>query len=99
MLDAVRSVGAGQVVSYGDIATQAGHPGAARAVGAVLAACRPDERLPWWRVVYSDGRLPPGKEREHGRRLAAEGVAVIGGRVAMDGGAMRRTRSRARRRS
>ena len=45
----------GEVVSYGDIAHDAGHPGAARAVGALLGTT--DVDLPWWRVVRSDGRL------------------------------------------
>jgi methylated-DNA-protein-cysteine methyltransferase-like protein len=38
----------GEVVSYGDVAAEAGFPGAARAVGAVLASDTDDE-LPWWR--------------------------------------------------
>jgi methylated-DNA-protein-cysteine methyltransferase related protein len=75
------TVGPGQVVSYGDLAEQAGFPGAARAAGAVLAGNRPEERLAWWRVVYADGRLAPGHETEQARRLAAEGVAVHNGRV------------------
>jgi methylated-DNA-protein-cysteine methyltransferase-like protein len=74
----IASLGVGEVVSYGDVAGQAGFPGAARAVGSVLAT---SDGLPWWRVVMSDGRLAPGKEREQGRRLRAEGVSVRGGRV------------------
>lgn len=81
VIDALRSVGPGQVVSYGDLAAQAGYPGAARGVGAVLAGSGPEEALPWWRVVRVDGRLAPGHEPEQARRLAAEGVAVRGGRV------------------
>jgi len=77
--EAVLRIPAGQVASYGEVAADAGYPGAARGVGAVIAA---SDGLPWWRVVYADGRLVPGKEGEHGRRLAAEGVAVVGGRVA-----------------
>ena len=69
----------GEVVTYGEVAAEAGHPGAARAVGALLAAS--DGTLPWWRVVTSTGRLVPGSEAEHERRLAAEGVAVVAGRV------------------
>ena len=69
----------GEVVSYGDVAAQAGYPGAARGVGSVLSAA---DGLPWWRVVMANGRLAPGKEREQGRRLRAEGVTVVGGRVA-----------------
>lgn len=79
VLDAVRSLRPGEVVSYGDVAAQAGYPGAARGVGAVLSAAT--EAVPWWRVVYADGRLAPGKEDEQGRRLRAEGVRVDACRV------------------
>jgi methylated-DNA-protein-cysteine methyltransferase-like protein len=68
----------GEVVTYGEVALEAGRPGAARPVGNVLASV---EGLPWWRVVTSTGRLVPGHEREHARRLRAEGVTVRDGRV------------------
>ena len=74
----------GEVVSYGDIAAQAGYPGAARGVGAVLAHSAGDE-LPWWRVVMADGRLAPGKEARQAALLGHEGVSVAGGRVAVGG--------------
>lgn len=69
----------GEVVTYGEVAVEAGRPGAARAVGNILA--RSDGTFPWWRVVTSDGRLVPGHESEHARRLRAEGVRVERGRV------------------
>lgn len=75
----LRRLSPGEVVTYGDVAAEAGRPGAARAVGAILA--RLEEPLPWWRVVTASGRLVPGHEREHARRLEAEGVAVDGARV------------------
>lgn len=68
----------GQVVSYGDVAAEAGYPGAARGVGSVLAH---SDELPWWRVVTVNGRLVPGRETEHASRLRAEGVTVTDGRV------------------
>jgi methylated-DNA-protein-cysteine methyltransferase-like protein len=68
----------GEVATYGEVAEEAGYPGAARAVGNVLAA---SEGLPWWRVVAESGRLVPGHEAEQARRLRAEGVAVAGGRI------------------
>ncbi|MEL6982906.1 MAG: MGMT family protein, partial [Actinomycetota bacterium] len=37
----------GDVLAYGEVAAEAGYPGAARAVGNVLK--RVDD-LPWWRV-------------------------------------------------
>ncbi len=70
----VRSVRAGEVITYGEVALEAGHPGQARAVGRALAMG--DEDLPWWRVVTANGRLVPGNEAEHRRRLRAEGVAI-----------------------
>jgi methylated-DNA-protein-cysteine methyltransferase-like protein len=77
----VASLDPGEIVSYGEVADQAGFPGAARAVGAVLAHPSHDASLPWWRVVTASGRLVPGYEREHARRLRAEGVVVSDGRV------------------
>lgn len=70
----VAAVPAGEVVTYGEVAAEAGRAGAARAVGRIMA--RSDGALPWWRVVTADGRLVPGHEAEHRRRLAAEGVDV-----------------------
>jgi methylated-DNA-protein-cysteine methyltransferase-like protein len=68
----------GEVVTYGEVAEEAGFPKAARAVGNILARI---EGLPWWRVVTSSGRLVPGHEREQLRRLRSEGVHTVGGRV------------------
>ncbi len=70
----------GEVVSYGDVAAEAGYPGAARAVGSVLAH---SEGLPWWRVVTANGRLVPGHEDRHAALLRREGVAVRNDRVAV----------------
>lgn len=75
----VRSIPAGTVMSYGEVAAEAGRPGAARAVGRILATS--DGTLPWWRVVTASGRLAPGKERSQGRHLRAEGVEVTDGHV------------------
>lgn len=69
----------GEVMTYGEVAAEAGRAGAARAVGAVLRDRGAD--LPWWRVVTAGGRLVPGLEAEHARRLLAEGVVVERGRV------------------
>lgn len=72
-------LGPGEVVTYGEVAAEAGHPGAARAVGRLLSTS--GGRYPWWRVVTASGRLVPGHEEEHERRLSSEGVAVRDGRV------------------
>lgn len=75
----ILSLGPGDLISYGEVAAEAGYPGAARAVGRVLRDS--DGELPWWRVVTSTGRLVPGHEREHARRLQLEDIIVDGNRV------------------
>src|SRR5437868_3529382 len=79
----IRTLRPGEVVTYGEVAADAGRPGAARAVGHLLAT-RPAD-LPWWRVVAANGRLVPGHEAEHARRLEAEGVRLRDGRVRLRG--------------
>ena len=69
---------AGEVVSYGEVAEEAGFPGAARAVGNLV---RTTPGLPWWRVVAGSGRLAPGHEQRQAELLRAEGVTITNGRV------------------
>lgn len=78
----VRSLRPGQVVTYGEVAAEAGHPGAARAVGTVLRNAR---GLPWWRVVAANGRVNPHAVAAASSRLRAEGVEVRDGRVVRRG--------------
>lgn len=92
VLEVLRSLGPGDVVSYGEVAAEAGYPGRARAVGRILATTEAD--VPWWRVVAADGRLVPGHEVEHARRLGAEGVAIDRERGRVAGMAARRVRGR-----
>lgn len=68
----------GDIITYGEVAAEAGHPGAARAVGRVL---RDLTDVPWWRVVTARGRVCPHAVDEAARRLAEEGVRVVGGHV------------------
>lgn len=71
-----RTIPAGFVMSYGQIARRLGHPKAARAVGGAMHAAPGD--VPCQRVVRSDGGLsdafqPLGRE-SHRVRLMMEGV-------------------------
>jgi methylated-DNA-protein-cysteine methyltransferase-like protein len=75
---AIRRLRRGEVASYGEVAEDAGFPGAARAVGRILATT---EGLPWWRVVRSDGTLASPNALEQRRRLRAEGVRIVNGKV------------------
>ena len=76
----VQSLEPGEIATYGEVAAEAGKPRAARAVGAILSKGGIDG---WWRVVNASGRLVPGLETEHLRRLNAEGVKTRNGKVVM----------------
>ena len=81
----IAAIPRGRVASYGEIAIRAGLPGRARLVGRVLADAGAEAKLPWHRVLRSDGRFAfaPGSRgfREQRARLIGEGVAVANGRV------------------
>jgi methylated-DNA-protein-cysteine methyltransferase-like protein len=68
----------GDVITYGEVAEEAGFPGAARAVGNVLSK---SNGLPWWRVVGSGGYLKTGHVDRQAELLRSEGIRVTGSRV------------------
>jgi methylated-DNA-protein-cysteine methyltransferase-like protein len=72
-------LGPGDVVTYGEVALEAGFPGAHRAVGTYLRDR--GDRHPWWRVVRADGTLAASDPADQARRLAREGVTCADGRV------------------
>lgn len=84
ILDAIRSIPRGRVTSYGEIAARAGLPRRARMVGRILGDYSA-LKLPWQRVLRSDGRIafPAGSRgwREQRALLIDEGVIVRNGRV------------------
>ncbi len=85
ILRAIAAIPRGRVASYGEIALRAGLPRRARLVGRVLRDAGPAAKLPWQRVLRSDGRIafPPGSRghREQRQRLLSEGVIVLKGKV------------------
>jgi methylated-DNA-[protein]-cysteine S-methyltransferase len=52
-----RAIGYGKTISYGDLAARAGSPGAARAVGSVMASNRFPIVIPCHRVIAAAGKL------------------------------------------
>lgn len=76
----IEAIPEGDVATYGEVAAEAGFPGAARAVGNLV---RTTPGLPWWRVIAASGRLVPNMETEHAQRLRAEGVHITNGKVVM----------------
>ncbi len=80
VVQAVRQVEAGQIATYGEIAAEAGRPGAARAIGGILSR---SDGLPWWRIVNQAGRLAPGLEEKQAGHLRNEGWDLTNNRVTM----------------
>lgn len=71
----------GKVATYGDVARQAGLPGAARRVGRALRGLPEDTSIPWHRVINAQGgiSLPAGSssQYEQRERLESEGVLFL----------------------
>ncbi|WP_069446863.1 DNA base-flipping protein [Vibrio scophthalmi] len=76
----------GKVTSYGEIAKLAGYPGYARHVGKALGNLPEGSKLPWHRVVNSQGQISLKGEdlQRQRRRLLAEGIEVSdSGRISL----------------
>ena len=83
--EAVKKIPKGHVATYGRIAEMAGEPKMARAVGNARHKNPDPEHIPCFRVVNSKGELSGafafGGENEQARRLMADGVEVVNGKV------------------
>jgi methylated-DNA-protein-cysteine methyltransferase-like protein len=81
VLAIIRRIPKGKVATYGDVATAAGYPGAARQV--VWALRSGGKAVPWHRVLGAGGRilLPGTNGLEQRLRLRSEGVLISGDRV------------------
>ena len=86
--EAVRRIPAGHVATYGRIAELAGDKRMARAVGNALHKNPDPEHIPCFRVVNAKGELSGafafGGADEQERRLRADGVEVVNGKVDLE---------------
>ena len=57
VMEAVRKIPRGKVVSYGQVAAYVGKPRAARQVGWALHTLDGDDSIPWWRVINNQGYI------------------------------------------
>ena len=56
VINFVKKIPSGKVVSYGQVAAAAGSPKAARQVGGILRSINAaDGKIPWWRVINNQG--------------------------------------------
>jgi O-6-methylguanine DNA methyltransferase len=85
VLSVVRRIPPGRVATYGDVATMAGRPRAARAVGNIMkGSARRD--VPAHRVIAAGGKLGGygGNLAMKRALLAAEGIIVRNARIRLD---------------
>lgn len=78
--DVVRSIPAGKVASYGQVAALVGSPRSARIVGWALRQLPSETDVPWWRVLNAAGMISIENldvpKVEQARLLEAEGVTT-----------------------
>jgi alkylated DNA nucleotide flippase Atl1 len=75
VLEVVRAIPPGRVMTYGDVAATLGSRGA-RAVGQIMARYGSD--VPWWRVIRASGHPPVGHEHRALTFYQSEGTALKG---------------------
>jgi methylated-DNA-protein-cysteine methyltransferase related protein len=61
VLALVARIPPGRVMTYGQLALLAGHPGAARQVGYVMNGLMNGTELPWQRVINAQGKVSTDK--------------------------------------
>lgn len=68
----------GKVISYGQLAKLCGYPNYARQVGKTLSKLPKESRLPWFRVVNSQGKISLSGDAflRQKQRLQAQGIEV-----------------------
>lgn len=81
VIEIIRKVPEGKVVSYGQVALYAGLPRAAREVGWILNGTEGKIDLPWWRVLNNKGYISIqgtvfNDRTMQKRLLEAEGVVI-----------------------
>ena len=75
----VDSIPKGRLATYGQIAKEAGLPRHARHVGHALRQLAAGSKLPWHRVISSNGQIaqrPGASQSKQIQRLRSEGIKV-----------------------
>lgn len=83
VLDIIKNIPYGNVMTYGQIAAYAGNPRGARQVSRILHSMSGKHNLPWHRVINSKGGISltgqPGFTQ--GELLSQEGIDVINKKI------------------
>lgn len=78
-LEVIQAIPPGRVATYGQVASLAGHPRAARQVARILHSMSKKYNLPWHRVVNAKGKIVISDEEtayEQCRLLKEEQIVI-----------------------
>ncbi|KXZ67328.1 MGMT family protein [Acinetobacter venetianus] len=86
ILEVIALIPYGKVATYGQIAKLAGIPKHARLVGYVLKHLDQESRIPWHRVINSQGKISVMRINEKGgniqqQLLADEGIYLLNNKI------------------
>ena len=83
VLDIIRMIPPGKVMTYGQIAAYANNPRGARQVSRILHSMSSTHSLPWHRVINSKGSISLTGEAGfiQGAMLSEEGIIVINKKI------------------
>lgn len=83
VIELIKKIPEGRVVSYGILASYAGNRSGARQVARILHSSSEKHDLPWHRVLNREGKisLPEEKGKLQRQLLEAEGILFEKGRV------------------
>lgn len=88
IIEIIKHIPPGKVMTYGQIAGLAGSPRAARQVVRILHSMSKKHRLPWHRVINSKGQIGlSDDESSHEQRLSLEMEGIefsIGDRIDLE---------------
>ncbi len=80
VIDTIKKIPRGKIATYKQVAEVAGKPHGSRGVAWVLNSCSKKYKLPWHRVINSQGKISFGPRTDHFRLqkkfLQHEGVEV-----------------------
>lgn len=84
----VSEIPAGHVLTYGEVARLSGMPKQARRVSQAMRRAPRAMKLPWHRVINSQGKISFPQDssgwREQKDRLEAEGVVFLNGKIDLE---------------
>ncbi|HJP50339.1 MAG TPA: methylated-DNA--[protein]-cysteine S-methyltransferase [Pseudomonadales bacterium] len=79
----VNAIPQGSVATYGQVARLAGAPQHSRLVGRIISQLPRSTRLPWHRVINSQGKISNPNPKRQQDRLEQEGIVVLRGRISL----------------